>query len=125
MNVEKFEKQHRFHRPIISIRRKGTISINSEAVRAFNLKEMRFATLHYDRKESIMGIKPVADNTDPAAFRVIREGNRTYLISCQSFLNHYGIPYKDASKTFKPAWDEKTKMLFVKLQQNQTKEVRT
>ncbi len=115
MNLEKFEKQQRVHRPIISIRRNGTLSINSEAVSAFNLKEMHFATLHYDRKESIVGIKPVADDSDPAAFRVIKEKNRTHVISCQSFLNHYEIPYKDASKTFKPIWDDKGKMLLVKI----------
>ncbi len=125
MTLEKFEKQLRAHRRLISIRRNGTLSINSEAVRAFTLKEMHFATLHYDRKESVMAIKPVPDNSDPAAFRVVREKNGIYVISCQSFLNHYGISYKDASRTFKPIWDEKTKMLLLRLQQNDTKEVRT
>ena len=73
MTLEKFEKQQRAHRRLISIRRNGTLSINSEAVRAFTLKAMDFATLHYDRKESVMAIKPVPDNSDPAAFRVARE----------------------------------------------------
>ena len=125
MTLEKFEKQLRAHRRLISIRRNGTLSINSEAVRAFTLKEMHFATLHYDRKESVMAIKPVPDNSDPAAFRVVREKNGIYVISCQSFLNHYEIPYKDASRTIKPVWDEKSRMLLIKLQPNHTKEVRT
>ena len=124
MTLEKFEKQLRAHRRLISIRRNGTLSINSEAVRAFTLKAMHFATLHYDRTESVMAIKPVPDNSDPAAFRVVREKNGIYVISCQSFLNHYGISYKDASMTFKPIWDEKTKMLLLRLQQNHIKEVR-
>jgi hypothetical protein len=115
MNLEKFEKQQRAHRPSISIRRNGTLSINSEAISACSLKEMRFATLHYDRKEFVVAIKPVADNSDPAAFRVVREKNRTHVISCQSFLNHYGIPYKEASKTLKPVWDDKGKMLLAKI----------
>jgi len=125
MTLEKFDKKQKSKRPNISIRRNGTLSINSEAVNAFNLKEMHFATLHYDRKESVIAIKPVADNSDPAAFRVVREKNRTYVISCQSFLNHYGIPYKDASMSFKPIWDEKSKMLLLKLEQNYSKEVKT
>jgi len=75
---------------------------------------MRFVTLHYDRKESIMAIKPAADN-DPAVFKVVREKDRTAVIFCQSFLNHYGIPYKEGSKTFKPTWDEKGKMILVKI----------
>jgi hypothetical protein len=125
MTSEKFEKQLRAHRRLISIRRNGTLSINSEAVKAFTLKEMHFATLHYDHKESVMAIKPVPDNSDPAAFRVVREKKGIYVISCQSFLNHYGIPYQHESKTFKPTWDEKTRMLLIKLQQNDTKEVRT
>jgi len=125
MTLEKFEKQQRAHRRLISIRRNGTLSINSEAVRAFTLKAMHFATLHYDRNESVMAIKPVADNSDPAAFRVVREKNGIYVISCQSFLNHYGIPYKNASKTFNPIWDEKTKMILLKFQENHSKEVRT
>jgi hypothetical protein len=125
MTLEKFDKKQKSKRPNISIRRNGTLSINSEAISAFNLKEMRFATLHYDRKESVIAIKPVADNSDPAAFRVVREKNRTYVISCQSFLNHYGIPYKDASKTFNPTWDEKAKMLLLKFEQIYSKEVKT
>jgi hypothetical protein len=125
MNFEKFEKQQRAHGPRISIRRNGTVSINSEAVRAFTLKAMHFATFHYDRNESVMAIKPAPDNSDPAAFRVVREKNGIYVISCQSFLNHYGIPYRDASRTFKPIWDEKSKMLLLRLQQNDRKEVRT
>lgn len=67
---------------------------------AFTLKEMHFAPLHYDRKES---------------FRVVKEKNRIHVISCASFLNHYGISYKEASKTLKPIWDEKWKMILVKV----------
>jgi hypothetical protein len=115
MTLEKFHKQQKSNRPSIAIRRNGTVSINSQAVIAFDLKEMRFATLHYDRKESIMGIQPAADDSDPAVFRVVREKNGTFVISCQAFLKHCEIPCKAGSKIYRAGWDETREMILARI----------
>ena len=115
MSLEKFAKQQIVNSPAVTIRKNGTISFNSIAVEQFNLKEKRFVTLHFDRKESIMGIKPVDDDKDSSAFRISKETNRTFVISCQSFLKHCEIPYKVGSKIYRAGWDEKRGMILVKI----------
>lgn len=115
MSLEKFTKQQTPNWPSVAIRKNGTVSLNSMAVEQFNLKEKRFATLHFDRKESIMGIKPLDDDSDPSAVRISKEKNRTYVISCQAFLKHCEIPYKAGSKICRAGWDEKRAMILVKI----------
>jgi hypothetical protein len=125
MTFEKFTKQQTPDYPAVTIRKNGTLCINSIATQQFNLREIRFATLHLDQKEHLIGIKPMADHSDPSAFRISKEKNRTHVISCQSFLKHCGIHYKEGSKILKVSWDDKGKMILVKLQQNHSKEVKT
>lgn len=76
---------------------------------------MRLVTLHYDRKESIMGIKPSDDDKDPSAFRVSKANGRTFIIACQAFLKHCGILYTEGAKILRISWDEKAKMMLVKI----------
>jgi len=115
MSLEKFAKQHISNLPAVAIRKNGTISFNSIAVEQFNLKEKRFATLHFDRKESIMGIKPLEGEIDSSAFRISREKNRTHVVSCQSFLKHFEVPYREGSKVYRAGWDEKRGMILLKI----------
>ena len=115
MTMEKFLKQQAPDWPAITIRRNGTLSINSHAVDDFNLKAKRFAALFYDEKESLMGIKPLDDDSDPSAVRISKEKNRTHVISCQAFLKHCEILYKEGSKIYRAGWDEKRGMILVKL----------
>jgi len=84
------------------------------AVKQVNLKEADFVALYFDRKESLIGMKPT-DEKDPSNFRVVRERGRTFTVSCQSFPHSIQIPYKEGSKIYKAAWDEKGKMILVKI----------
>jgi hypothetical protein len=115
MSLEKFAKQQILNWPAAAIRKNGTISINRMAVEQFNLKEKRFATLHFDRKETLMGIKLLDDDKDPSAFRIAKEKNRRFVISCQSFLKHCEIPYKAGSRIYRAGWDEKRGMILLKI----------
>ncbi len=123
MALEKFSRQRKVRPPSASIRRKGDLSINGEAIGAFNLQEMRFATLHYDRKELSITVKPLAEKSDSDALEVRRE-KRSSIIRCPDFFDHYGIQYKERSRTFAPIWDEKGKAIVLKPQQNHSKEER-
>jgi hypothetical protein len=115
MTLEKFTKQQNPDRPSVTIRRNGTLGFNQKAIEMFQLEGLRFATLHYDQTESLLGIKPEKDGDDPSIFRLLREKNRTLVISCQSFLKHCQIPYKDGSKTYPVGWDEKREMILVNI----------
>jgi len=76
---------------------------------------MRFATLHYDRKESLLGIKPEEDDSDLSSFKVAKEKSRTFVISCQSFLKHCEIPYQEGSKIVRANFDDKRGMILLKI----------
>lgn len=114
MTLEKFARQYPADYPSAAIRRNGTISLNTVAVQQFNLKGARHVGLYFDKQESLIGIKPT-DEKDSTAFRVVRERGRTFTISCQSFLKHCGIPFKEGSRVMRAGYDEKAKMILVKI----------
>ena len=113
--MKKFENQGNPQIPTVTIRKNGTLCINTKAVDQFNLEGMRSATLYHDSKESLMGIKPTKDDKDPSAFRISKEKGRASTISCRAFLKHIGIPYKEGSKIYPADWDDKKLMILVKL----------
>ena len=115
MSMEKFIKQQIPDWPALTVRKNGTICINHRAIEQFDLKDKQFVTPHFDSKEPVIGIKPMADHSDPSAFRISKEKNRTFVISCQSFLKHCEIPYTEGSKIYRAGWDEKGKMILVKI----------
>lgn len=114
MTIEKFVRQQAPDWPAVTIRKNGSICINSKAIELFNLKGTRYVTLHFDRSESLLGIRPT-DEKDQSVFRVVQEKNRTYVISCQAFLRHCEIPYKAGSKIYRAGWDEKRGMILIKI----------
>jgi hypothetical protein len=115
MSLEKFVKQQIPDWPAVTFRKNGSLCLNRKAINQFKLEATRFATLHYDREEQLLGIKPEKDNSDPSVFRISKEKNRTSVISCQAFLKHCGIPYHEGSKTYRVGWDEKRGMILVKV----------
>jgi len=115
MTLEKFIKQQAPIWPAIAVRLNGSMSINRHAVDDFNLREKRFAVLFHDKKEGIIAIKLLDDDSDPSAVRISKEKNRTYVISCQAFLKHCEIPYSAGSKIYRAGWDEKRGMILVKI----------
>ena len=115
MVLEKFTKQQIPDWPAVTIRKNGSLCLNRKAIDEFKITAARFATLYHDAKEKLLGIKPEMDGKDPSAFRISKEKNSTSVISCQSFLKHCEIPYRQGSKTYRINWDEKGKMILVKI----------
>jgi hypothetical protein len=114
MSLEKFVRPQPIDHPAAAIRKNGTISLNTMAVEQFNLKGVRFVGLYFDSEEPLIGIKPT-DEKDSTAFRVVRERGRTFTVSCQAFLKHCKIPYKEGSKIYKAGFDEKQGMILVRV----------
>ena len=115
MTLEKFERKQDLKAPAVTIRKRGAISFNAHAVRAFPIQDKQFAILHFDREEKVIGIQPVTDRRDLSAFPITAEKGRTPTISCQPFLRHCGIAFKDGSKVYPAEWDAKRGMIILKL----------
>ena len=101
MALEKFERQQAPDWPAVTIRKNGTLCLNRKAIDEFNIGAMRFATLHYDENEKLLGIKPETDNKDPSTFKVSKEKGRTFTIGCQAFLKAAKVSYWQGSKMLK------------------------
>jgi hypothetical protein len=114
MTLERFVSQRPADYATVAVRKNGTISLNAVAVEQFNLKGARYVGLYFDSGERLIGIK-ATDQKDSSAFRVVREKGRTFTVSCQSFLRSIQIPYKEGTKIYRAGWDEKGKMILVKI----------
>jgi hypothetical protein len=115
MTLEKFIKQRNPDWPAVTIRKNGSLCLNRKAIDEFNIGAMRFATLHYDQQEKLLGIKPETDTSDPSARRISKEKNRTSVIYCQAFLKHYDIPFTQRSNIHRARWDPRQQMILVKI----------
>jgi len=114
--MKKFIRERKGDQPEITIRKHGEISINRVAVKQFPIKDCSYATLYYDEKEKLIGIKPTSDEKEDSAFKIFRERGSTPSFSCQSFLNAIGLAYKESSKSYPVIWDEKRGMIIVKVE---------
>jgi hypothetical protein len=76
--------------PMVTIQRKGPISINKAAFHAMG--EPSFVELLYDPDERIVGFRPLKEQL-PHAYPVRHQGRgSTFLIAGHAFLRFYGIP---------------------------------
>jgi hypothetical protein len=76
--------------PMVTIQRKGPISINKIAFHAMG--KPAFVELLYDPDERIVGFRPLQEQL-PHAYPVRAQGrSNTYLIAGHAFLKFYGIP---------------------------------
>jgi hypothetical protein len=114
MTLEKFVSQRPVDYPTVAIRKNSTISLNAVAVEQFNLARTPYVGLYFDSGERLIGVK-ATDQKDSTAFRVVRERGRMFTVSWQSFMRKIQIPYKDGTKIYRAGWDEKGKMIFVKI----------
>jgi hypothetical protein len=115
MTLEKYTKHQNRNSPLITIRKDGTVCINRAAREQFKLSGHSYVTLHYDRSDSTMHIKPCGKGED-GAFDIHKEkGGRTFTVICPDFLRDFGIQFQEETRRYPATWDEKGKMIVVKL----------
>ena len=115
MALEKFINTKNPDIPALTIRKNGTLSFNSLATKQLPVQDRRFAALYYDIDEQTIGIELKKDNPDKAAFAISFEKGKIPAISCQGFLRHYGIPYKERSRAYPISWDKRDSMVTIKI----------
>lgn len=123
-NFERFESFGSSFSPKVSIRNNGQIGISQGALRKMGIAgEGHFLVLFYDANARVIGIKPVASKEEPGAIPVHvrpatkdgKPGSVTAHISGRSFLECYGIEYKDRTRTYVPEWSDDDEMFIVDL----------
>ena len=114
MEFEFFTQSGRGFRPRASIRKQGQIGLNQGAVRRFDLDSWQYVVLGFDRESQRVALRKADSRDDPGAQRVvIKDGSGT--ISARSFLEYFGISYRDKTRQFDVSIDDENGMLIVEL----------
>lgn len=75
--------------PMVTIQRKGLLSLNRAAVEALGQPDT--VELLFDAEENMVGLRP-AEPTSPRSYPLRSQSNgSTYLVAGTAFTNHYGI----------------------------------
>ena len=114
MPFEFFTDSGRGFRPRVSIRKQGQIGLNQGAVRRFLIREGMCVILGYDRDAGCVALKLTEDRDEAGAQRVIIK-NGSASISARSFLEYFGIPYRDKTRQYDVTQDEEHGLLIVAL----------
>ena len=117
-NFERFIwKRKRSYNPFVFINSTLQIVLNTKCVlKYFKKGENEFAELYFNKEKFTIGIKPFKEKTY-SCFKISRRSPKYPggLISGAGFFNHYNISC-ETNKRYYPTWNDKEKMLIIKLQ---------
>lgn len=115
---EKFvhKRLQTFGEPTITITKAGIINFNAATMASY-VKDNNYATLYYDKSDSLIGIKFSARKA-PEAYRIIKyRGGKFGTISGMAFLKYYKI-HQEKTNAYSVEWNEQDKMLIADLKQH-------
>lgn len=114
MVYQKFLKRRVVTRqPKIIVGEKGIFWLNSETLEKF-FRDFKRVFLFWDEKERKVGFQPTNDRK--GSFSISRTKNRfDATVSGTSFLRYYNIEITQR-KTFVPTWNEKEKLVEIKIE---------
>ena len=100
--------------PTVSTLKSGSLFINSACFRE-HFSGAKYVNLLYDKKTNTIGLKPV--KTEETYSYSIRQGNNRQgaAVSALSFFKYFAIDFKDESKSYPATWNDKEKLIEVKL----------
>ena len=99
------------HGPKATLRPSGLISFDPEAVETFKLHQATHAVLFFDKAKKRVGVKPLTDPGDEAAFRLVRR-RRTLGLKAPQFFEHFGLSV-EAPRSFEAHYDEREGMIVI------------
>lgn len=122
--MDKFEKfVHKrlqtFGEPTITITKAGIINFNS-ATMAKYIQDNQYATLYYNKSDSLIGIK-FSKRKTPEAYRIIKyRGGKFGTISGMAFLKYYQYPIGQ-TRSYSAEWNEQYEILIANIKEHKTK----
>jgi hypothetical protein len=113
MAFEKFLYSGKTFKPRIAIRQNGQIGFNKGAEKRFELNKYEYIILYYDKEEQKIGIQLTNEENIKGVMK-LQKRPLNIAISAKSFFEYYNISYSE-TKIYDPEWDEKNKMIIIKL----------
>ena len=93
MAFERYVRDGRMYKPMVSIWARGQIGFNRGAIERYKIQDYRFAVLFFDRETQRIGIQLTNDEHGEGVTAVIK-GKSCVIISAASFLNNYNIEHE-------------------------------
>ena len=118
---EKFvhKRLQSFGEPMFTITKAGIINFNLATMTKY-VKDNKYATLYYDKSDSLIGVKFTKKRT-PEAYQIIRyRGGKFGTMSGMAFLKYYKISIGE-TRTYNTEWNEQDEMLIIDLKQLEKK----
>lgn len=115
MALEKFINLKESNTPTISIRTDASISFNITARKQFQINKSRFVTLHFDKENLEIGIRPTNDKNETGIFHINQKRGKTPVVYCKPFLDRVEIRYADEPLILAAHWDPRIGMIIARL----------
>lgn len=113
MGFEKFVFGGVSYRPKVSIRKSGMFGFNNALIKKYNLKEIKYVVLYYEKSKKIIGFKFTNDKNEEGLYKLsLRDKSASF--SGKSFLDYYDIKFNNI-KRYDTEWDESNNMIIIKL----------
>jgi hypothetical protein len=117
MSWERYSGQQQLF-PELTLRKSGSIGLNTAAVSRFGFDKAPFVMLYYDKVHRRMGLQLDATGDKPGAFK-IRVKNGKADIMAKKFLDHFGVEHA-ADMRYSILRSEADSMLIVDLKTPKT-----
>ena len=99
--------------PKVTLLKQGNFNFNNGALKLLKEKGTDYLQLLFDKETNRVAFKPCDKNTQ-GAYK-LRDNKGVGQISGMAFLKHYRIEYKDKTRSFPAAFDEKRQIMVINL----------
>ena len=113
MAFEKFIPPRRQKPPQVSVKKTGTISLDTPLVKEFGLDQVDHVVLFFDPSRKLIGIKAAVNAKDKAAIKLTHR-DRVSSVRARPFFENYGIKLEKTSR-YSADFDKENAMVIVAL----------
>ena len=100
--------------PMISVWAIGQISLNTDAMRKFELYDFTHGVLFFDEDSRSVGVMLTNDPEEVGALKLIKRKTGGHAISAKKFLNFHDIDYSE-SKSYPLEYDSESDLYVFKI----------
>ena len=113
MPFEKFIPPRKQKPPQVSVKKTGTISLDTPLVKEFGLDRVDHVVLYFDPAKKLIGIRPADNSKDKAAIKLTHR-TRVSSVQARPFFENYGIKLEKTAR-YSAEFDAANGMVIVAL----------
>jgi hypothetical protein len=114
MSFEKYVPLRTQRAAQVSIKKTGTISLDSAFARAFGFQKVNYVTLHFDAARKLVGVKPEANSKEEGAIKLSHR-TRVSSVRARAFFEAFGMKIESTMR-YPIAFDPDDSMAVIALE---------